>query len=127
MSHAQDEVLLKVKHEHSGAIRDVVGLLFEIYRITGEAIFSRDLTLVLVQAGDSFDSDRMLNQWADRRKAHRDIVGHHQVLCTTGLGLMRVVGRDRKAVFQERDKAQGVVLLKTEVVLTTMLEEIHKE
>ncbi|PIL34584.1 hypothetical protein GSI_03363 [Ganoderma sinense ZZ0214-1] len=109
---------------YADALREVIHLSFEVQRIAGEVIISRDLQIFTARRGKPFDPSRMIDKWGDPKKTpHAEET--HPVLCTTQLGLVR----------EEIKATEGgvggeivaVVLLEPTVVLTSFLEQLPSE
>ncbi|KAM5545782.1 hypothetical protein V8D89_000820 [Ganoderma adspersum] len=112
----------EVESSYANALRELVHLSLEFQRITGEAIISRDLLILVPRPGEPFDPSGMVDEWTDPR-APNDYDAH-PVLCTTQLGLVR----EEKTATEGAGGEEGIVtvtLLKPKVVLTSFLEELR--
>ncbi|PIL34592.1 hypothetical protein GSI_03371 [Ganoderma sinense ZZ0214-1] len=121
---APQDLCTEVGNSYADALREIVHLSLKFQRITGEGIISRDLRILTARSGKPFDPSRMVDEWADPKKArHND--NTHPVLCTTQLGLVREEVKATEGGVEGR--VTEMVLLKPSVVLTSFLEELLSE
>lgn len=114
----------ELEHSYGNALHEIVHQSLEFQRITGERIISRDIRVAIVDPGCPFDRSVMADEWADPKRAGYG-ADPHPVLCTTHLGLVR-----EKRVTGKVDGEEGMeelVLLKPQVVLKSLLEELANE
>ena len=123
---ARESIVTEVKQKFSAAFREMTRLGLKFQEVTGEYIISRDLDVLIVEPGNEFDAASMSDEWEDPKESSRDMSkARRLVLCTTQLGLQRVVkveerhGKERRAVI--------AMLLKPTVVLMSALRELCNE
>nr|VWP01540.1 N/A [Ganoderma boninense] len=121
----QHDLRMEIEHEYADRLREVIHTSHEVQRITGERVISRDLLTVVVKPNESFNPSRMVDEWADPKRARH---GHkpRPVVCTTQLGLVREERRTAERAGGEMGIVE-VFLLKPKVVLRSLLEELSIE
>ncbi|KAI0704714.1 hypothetical protein C8Q76DRAFT_820428 [Earliella scabrosa] len=116
-------LLAAVMGDFADALHEVVRLSLEFQHVTGERIVSRDLCAVYARSGELFDATCMTDEWADP-KARVRVAEKVTVLCTTQLGLLR---EESRAPGVKEGPLESTVLLKPQVVLKSMLDELWRE
>ncbi|PIL25742.1 hypothetical protein GSI_11492 [Ganoderma sinense ZZ0214-1] len=122
ISAPRDDLRMEIERGYADRLREVIHTSHEVQCITGERVISRDLSIVTVDPKEQFDSSRMVDEWADPKRARRG-VECHPVLCTTQLGLAREERKTTERTGGEVGFAE-VLLLKPTVVLQSLLEEL---
>ena len=119
------DLRMEVANGYADVLRGVVHLSCEFQRTTGEGIISRDLLVTTTDPEEPFDPTRMVDEWADPKRARRG-PQCHPVLCTTQLGLVR----EEKKTTERTGGEEGfgeVLLLKPTVVLQSLLKELSND
>ncbi|KAI0310122.1 hypothetical protein OF83DRAFT_1071060 [Amylostereum chailletii] len=109
--HATDRTAaLSSIHEKVGAhVAEVVRLAFELNEVLGQKLGAYEMEALRVYFEETYDKDQMVDGYSTSDASHNDDARRRLVLCTTDLGLLRVMN-------DEED-----ILVKPKVALNTLV------
>ncbi|KAI0668086.1 hypothetical protein C8Q78DRAFT_980301 [Trametes maxima] len=120
------ELPLKVVGRFGDAFRNVAELAFQFQSIASERIISHDVLIVYPNPGSPFDVSYMKDEWggptASQSRGERGTV-----LCAIQLGLMTEVALTADDKVKRGRGVRHTILLKSPVVLDTVLDELRRE
>ncbi|PCH36677.1 hypothetical protein WOLCODRAFT_82678 [Wolfiporia cocos MD-104 SS10] len=109
-----------LRDNHADRLKTLIESCLRLRQIIGEEVMSGDFETLTVAPGERFDKDHATDEFADP-KADDSSTTDHRVLCTTAMGLQRVVqtgGTDSERALRP------TILLKPAVALETLASEL---
>ncbi|EED79478.1 predicted protein [Postia placenta Mad-698-R] len=113
-----EQAVAFIRDRHGEPLRSIIMATLQLRTVMWEDIVSRDFETTAVSGGERFDHESMKDDFNSQARTREDIGGN--VLCTTGIGLVR----SEKCEGPEGATRTVKVLLKAAVALESVVHEL---